>query len=87
VAATDEMRFHHPSRVRWGVVCGDGEIVWARDEAAARRLLVSLVGAIRIVCEQACDDATDDGRPAPRTPITAAGLGSPPARAAWPYPR
>jgi hypothetical protein len=53
VTATDEMRFRHPSGVRWGVVCGDGEIVWARDEAAARRLLASLVGAIRIVCEQA----------------------------------
>jgi len=53
VTATDETRVHHPPRVRWGVVCGDGDVVWARDEAAARRLLASLIGAIRIVCEEA----------------------------------
>jgi len=53
VTATDETRSPYLRRLRWGVVCGDGEVVWARDEAAARRLLASLVGAIRIVCEEA----------------------------------
>jgi hypothetical protein len=53
VTTTEETRLHHPTDVHWGVVCGDGEVVWAKDEAAARRLLVSLVGAIRVVCEGA----------------------------------
>lgn len=88
MTATDETRFHHPSPARWGIVCGDGEIVWARDEAAARRLLVSLVGAIRIVCEQASDGVTDEDHSAPRPPITAAVLslalsGGQPARGAF----
>jgi hypothetical protein len=33
----------------WGVRCGDGEVLWVDDEAAAHRLLVSLVGAEHIV--------------------------------------
>ncbi|HET9657474.1 MAG TPA: hypothetical protein VFP72_19135 [Kineosporiaceae bacterium] len=33
----------------WGVRCGDGEVLWVEDEAAAHRLLVSLVGAEQIV--------------------------------------
>jgi hypothetical protein len=33
----------------WGVRCGDGEVLWVDDEAAAHRLLVSLVGAQHIV--------------------------------------
>lgn len=76
MTATDESRVHHPSCVRWGVVCGDGEVVWAKDEAAARRLLTSLVGAIRIVCD--------------RAPVAAAPAPLPPApmrRTARPRPR
>jgi hypothetical protein len=34
----------------WGVRCSDGEVLWVDDEAAARRLLHSLVGAQHIVC-------------------------------------
>ena len=33
----------------WGVRCGDGEVLWVDDEAAAQRLLSSLVGALHIV--------------------------------------
>lgn len=33
----------------WGVRCGDGEVLWVDDEAAAHRLLSSLVGAQHIV--------------------------------------
>lgn len=33
----------------WGVQCGDDQIVWVEDEAAAYRLLTSLVGAQRVV--------------------------------------
>lgn len=62
MTTTDETRFQHQARVRWGVVCGDGEVVWARDEAAARRLLASLVGAIRIVCEEALAQPVDGER-------------------------
>jgi hypothetical protein len=81
VTVTDETRFHHPPRVRWGVVCGDGEVVWARDEAAARRVLVSLVGAIRIVCEEApAEDAEE-------APTTVAGLLSSPVGTALHHPR
>jgi hypothetical protein len=36
-------------RRTWGVRCGDGEVLWVDDEAAAHRLLASLVGAERIV--------------------------------------
>jgi hypothetical protein len=83
VTATEETRFQQPSRVRWGVVCGDGEVVWARDEAAARRVLASLVGAIRIVCEEAPAEAVEGQSsaavPAP-PPI-------PPARSSRPLPR
>ncbi len=33
----------------WGVRCGDGEVLWVEDEAAAHRLLRSLVGAEYVV--------------------------------------
>lgn len=39
----------------WGVRCGDGEVLWVDDEAAAQRLLVSLVGAQHIVHRDAAD--------------------------------
>jgi hypothetical protein len=77
VTATDRSRVRHPSQARWGVVCGDGQVVWARDEAAARRLLTSLVGAIRIVCEQG-----------PDAPAPASYPAAPPMqRTAHPHPR
>lgn len=84
MTATDETRFHHALRLRWGVVCGDGEVVWARDEAAARRLLASLVGAIRIVCEEAPAEAigAEDRVPGGHTPSAL----PPMARPARPYP-
>jgi hypothetical protein len=85
VTATDETRFRRPPRVHWGVVCGDGEVVWARDEAAARRLLASLVGAIRIVCEEAPAEAVEQGCPAPVGPSSGPFPAS--ACTARPYPR
>lgn len=38
----------HPRR--WGVWCADDDVIWVADEAAAYRLLSSLVGAQYIVC-------------------------------------
>ena len=55
MTATDPTGESRPPCRRWGVVCGDGDVVWARDEAAARRLLGSLVGAREIVCRDADD--------------------------------
>jgi hypothetical protein len=34
---------------RWGVRCGDGQILWVDDEPAAYRVLTSLVGAESVV--------------------------------------
>lgn len=68
MTATGETRSHDLRRLRWGVVCGDGEVVWARDEAAARRLLASLVGAIRVVCEESPTETAEEA------PTTMAGL-------------
>jgi hypothetical protein len=58
VTATDRTRIPRPAGPRWGVVCGDDDVVWARDEAAARRLLTSLVGASRIVRQDMGDADT-----------------------------
>jgi hypothetical protein len=40
----------------WGVRCGDGEVLWVDDEAAAHRLLVSLIGAQQIVRRAESDE-------------------------------
>lgn len=40
----------------WGVRCSDGEVLWVDDEAAAQRLLYSLVGAQHIVRRGDCAD-------------------------------
>jgi hypothetical protein len=49
----------------WGVRCGDGEVLWVDDEAAAHRLLVSLVGAEHIV--RRGDGASGHGQNEPPT--------------------
>lgn len=41
--------------VRWGVRCADDEVMWVDGEAAARRVLASLVGAWQLVCIRALD--------------------------------
>lgn len=61
MTATDRTRIPRPATTRWGVVCSDGEVVWARDEAAARRLLTSLVGASRIVRQDPAPDVEAHG--------------------------
>jgi len=48
---------HHRT---WGVRCGDGEVLWVDDEAAAHRILISLVGAEGIVRRgEATDSRTE----------------------------
>jgi hypothetical protein len=51
-----------PEELRtWGVRCGDGEVLWVEDEAAAHRLLLSLVGAQQVVHRsQHADHARSD---------------------------
>lgn len=88
MTATDETRVHPPAHVlRWGVVCGDGGVVWARDESAARRLLVSLVGAIRLVCEEAGDPSAGPSGMVPPGGGGPGGASPPPVqRAVQGYP-
>jgi hypothetical protein len=56
----------------WGVRCADGDVLWVEDEAAAHRLLRSLIGAERIVHRQepnsnALTGSTDVARQGRRT--------------------
>ena len=44
--------------VRWGVRCADDEVLWVDGEAAAHRLLASLIGAQYVVIGKGLDEET-----------------------------